>query len=115
MITARDGGHTWAFHLPNRGMLTLCFGMETGMPVIDEKTLAKLPNERARQFYRSANAYREKNSAMPWYELRRDSQTFDAWSEYFKRLGWSPAAFKAVAQGEKIACTMPCEWPEWMA
>jgi hypothetical protein len=67
----------------------------------------------AREFYTKAVEYLTLHPDH-YFELRRDSPSYARWWQYFDGMDWAPLAFCALAKGDAISATVPCEWPEWM-
>lgn len=64
----------------------------------------------AHPWHQRACAYAKETSS--WFAVEVGSPEHKAWAEYFQSYGWTPAAFKALA--EKGTFTAPCQWPFWL-
>lgn len=86
------------------------------MDLRTEMPISAQPNPKAAEFYRQAAAFVKqaklsgKTSLTP---IKRDSDEFRAWEDYFRVQGWEPVAFEMVRRKALPSVTVPAQWPQW--
>lgn len=77
-----------------------------------QKTLQAIKNPTARAFFTKAKPLVQASGG---FAMKRGSPEFEAWAEYFRKIGWAPFAMKLAASGpnQDAEVTMPTQWPQW--